>query len=55
MRIDGSHIFFRMSILERVGWLGFRRVHVALLVHVGLVANFMLRVNINIAIEYMTK
>ena len=44
-----------MSIMERVGWLRFRRVQLALLVHVGLVANFMLRVNINIAIEYMTK
>ena len=32
-----------------------RRVHVAILVFIGLITNYMLRVNINMTIEYMTK
>ena len=36
-------------------WLFLRRVHVAVLVFVGLVTNYMLRVNLNLAIEFMTK
>ena len=34
-------------------WAGWRRVHVAILVFFGLITNFMLRVNIMYAIEYM--
>lgn len=34
--------------------LGPRRVHVAMLVFLGLVTNYMLRVNLNLTIEYMT-
>ena len=32
-----------------------RRVHVAILVFIGLITNYMLRVNINLAIEYMNR
>jgi len=41
--------------METVSLLRMRRVHVALLTFFGLVTNFMLRVNITYAIEYMTK
>ena len=34
--------------------LGLRRVHVACLIFLGLVTNYMLRVNLNLTIEYMT-
>ena len=34
--------------------LGPRRLHIALLVFLGLLTNFMLRVNLNLTIEYMT-
>lgn len=32
-----------------------RRLHVAVLIFLGLVTNYMLRVNINLAIEYMNR
>ena len=32
-----------------------RRVHVAVLIFLGLITNYMLRVNINLAIEYMDR
>jgi len=41
--------------METVGFLRMRRVHVSLLAFFGLIVNFMLRVNITYAIEYMTK
>ena len=34
--------------------LGLRKVHVACLIFLGLVTNYMLRVNLNLTIEYMT-
>ena len=38
---------------EAPHWTCLRRVHVAVLVFFGLITNFMLRVNIMYAIEYM--
>merc|ERR1711970_774763 len=49
---DANHMQERM---EAVSLLRMRRVHVALLAFFGLITNFMLRVNITYAIEYMTK
>ena len=49
-----NQIFDRDGSLEKVPhWAGWRRVHVAILVFFGLITNFMLRVNIMYAIEYM--
>ena len=49
-----NQIFHRDGSLEKVShWSGWRRVHVAVLVFFGLITNFMLRVNIMYAIEYM--
>ena len=51
---SGNQIFHRDGSLEKVPhWAGWRRVHVAILVFFGLITNFMLRVNIMYAIEYM--
>merc|ERR1719193_2580208 len=56
-RYDGvaeEEIFKRDDSLKKVPhWAGWRRVHVAMLVFFGLITNFMLRVNIMYAIEYM--
>jgi len=56
-RYDGvaeEEIVKRDGSLEKVPhWAGWRRVHVAILVFFGLITNFMLRVNIMYAIEYM--
>jgi len=43
-----------MGCLAKLAWLRLRRVHVAILVFIGLITNYMLRVNINMTIEYMT-
>ena len=44
-----------IMIFDIVAITNIRRVHVAILVFVGLITNYMLRVNINMTIEYMTK
>jgi len=43
------------SFSQYFTWIFLRRVHIAMLMFTGLVSNYMLRVNLNLAIEFMTK
>ena len=49
----GTKVYRRSVFGETPHWTCLRRVHVAVLVFFGLVTNFLLRVNIMYAIEYM--